>query len=102
MTEPQSPFPPLGAVYAEVQTGRTVRAATLVRLAQMADVLASARPGKRTMVQSAYPDGPTARTYALPYTRTSDAIGYLVVSAHQRYGVDHGARHLVDLDQVHQ
>jgi hypothetical protein len=86
-TEPQSPFPPLGATYAETQTGRTVRAPTLVRLAQMANVLASARPAKRAQITSAYPDGSTPRTYCVSYTRTSDAIGYLYLAAHQRFGV---------------
>lgn len=85
-TEPQSPFPTLAVSYSEVQTSQTVRAATLARMAQACDVLASGRPARRAHVSDAYPNTTTARTYVVSYTRTSNAIGYLYLAARIRYG----------------
>lgn len=89
MSEPQSPFPTLPVIYDEVATAQTVRAATLTRMAQACDVLASGRPARRGHIVSAYPtypNGTSTRTYVLSYKRTSDAIGYLYLAAHSRLG----------------
>jgi len=93
--EPQSPFPSLPASYAEVASTTTVRANTLVRLAQVSNALASARPARRAQIVSAYPNGTSARTYVVSYTRTSDAIQYLYLCARQRYG---GATNTLTID----
>jgi len=85
-TEPQSPFPTLGVSYAEVETSQTIRAATLARMAQACNVLASGRPARRAHISDAYPNTTTARTYVVSYTRTSDAIAFLYVAARIRYG----------------
>ena len=80
-TEPQSPFGPGALAYDEARVGRTVRSATLMRAAASASINASARPGKRAQVHSAYPNGTSARTYAVSYTRTTDAVKALYVGA---------------------
>jgi hypothetical protein len=95
-TEPQSPFPTLGVSYAEVETSQTIRAATLARMAQACDVLASGRPARRAHINDAYPNGTSARTYVVSYTRTSDAIQFLYVAAHVSYGY-HGDQLTLDL-----
>ena len=83
-TEPQSPFGAPLLSYVETQTGRTVRAQTAIRAAQSASLNASARPGKRCQIHSAYPNGITARKYCGAYTRTTNATKFLYVAAHYR------------------
>lgn len=80
-TEPQSPFGPGALAYDEARVGRTVRSATAMRAAASASINASSRPAKRAQIHSAYPDGTSARTYVVSYSRTTTAIKFLRVAA---------------------
>ena len=77
-TEPQLPGFPL-LTYAEVQTGRTVRGPTLLKLASAFDLCATARSGRCASL-----DNLAAGTYRASYTRSNSSVKVLRVAWYYR------------------